>query len=123
MAVVVPILDGKNVTRDFGIQGMQSAILSDGIWRGHRNDCEVTAGQVETGVCFVPVIRDNITPNEEFTVPVSITSQTAVDTSTDGFVIVRLDDSKVNLGLTNSPNGDNIAIIMGTAKMSAIIVL
>ena len=102
MAVIPLILNGTNLTRDHGIQSMPSSILTEGVMQNNENELEVTTNQVDTGLCFVEVTRTTVTPNETFKVPVRITAAETIDTSGTGYVIVRIDQDKVNDGSANA---------------------
>lgn len=111
MAVIPMVLNGTNLTRDHGIQSMPSAILTEGVLQNFENELEVTTNQVDTGMCFVEVTRTTVTPNETFKVPVRVTAATVVDTTGTGWVIVKIDQAKVNDGSANAEDGTGIATV------------
>jgi len=112
MSVITPISNGKNKTRDFGIQAIQSLLINEGVQRGYLNECEVTTGQVDTGLCFVEVSRTTVTPIETFKIPVVIGTVQTVSTTGTGYIVVKIDPTKINNnGITISENGDNLATV------------
>jgi len=111
MAVIPLVLNGTNLTRDNGIQSMPSAILTEGVLQNFENELEVTLNSVAAGLCFVEVTRTTVTPNETFKVPVRITAATTIDTTGTGWVIVKIDQAKVNDGSANAEDGTGIATV------------
>jgi len=111
MAVIVGVLNGTNLNRDFNFQSPISAALTPGVRLGYENELEVTLNQVATGMAFVRVTRDNVSPSEIFLVPVRVTAATVVDTTGDGWVIVRIDKDKVLDGSANAVDGSGVATV------------
>lgn len=111
MAVLIQILNGKNQCRDFGFQAENSLILKEGVRKGYMNELAVTLNSVATGMCFIRVTRKSVTPNEVFNVPVWITSPVTVSTSGTGWIIVKIDQNKINDGSNNSADGSGVATI------------
>ena len=119
MAIIVEVLNGTNLTSDFGLQSAVSAMLTAGVRKNFQNECEVVAGKVQTGFAFVEVERNSISPAQSFLIPVSITEEIAIDTSGDGFVILKIDQNKINDGSTNSEDGTGIATVEKVAELPA----
>jgi hypothetical protein len=111
MAVVIGVLNGTNLNRDEQFQSQVSTILSKGVRKNFDNELEVTTNQVDTGVAFLEVVRDSVTPSETFVVPVRVTSPVVVNTSGTGWVILRADKAKVLDGSGNSPDGTGVAVV------------
>ena len=119
MAVVVQLLNGTNLCRDAGFQAEKSTILNAGVRKNYLNELEVTAGQVDTGMCFVTITRTAVTPNEVFKIPVWVTAATVVSTAGDGWIIVRISQTKINDGSSNAVDGTGIATIEKVAALPA----
>jgi len=117
MAVLVGVLNGKNLNRDFNFQSLASAIVTPGVRQNYDNELEVTLNQVDTGMAFVQVTRDNVSPSEVFLVPVRVTQATVVDTSGNGWIIVRVDEDKVLDGSANSVDGTGVATVEKVAAL------
>lgn len=117
--IIAKVLNGTNYVRDAGVLEMPSGLIDSlgGVRKGYGNECLITTNNVATGIVYVPVTRTSVTPNETFLVPVEITSPTAVDTSGNGFIIVKIDPNKVNDGSGNSIDGSGIATIEKSASM------
>lgn len=111
MAVVAQILNGTNLCRDAGFMAPVSSIVEKGVRKNYLNDLAVTTNQVATGMCFVEVTRTAVTPNEIFLIPIWVTANVTVDTSGNGWIIVRVDKDKVNDGSANSTDGTGIATV------------
>ncbi|MES2395070.1 MAG: hypothetical protein V4549_03665 [Bacteroidota bacterium] len=111
MAIIVQLLNGTNQCRDSGFQAEKTAILEQGVRKNYLNELEVTTNQVDTGMCSLQVIRDAVSPNEIFIIPIWVTSPVVIDTSGTGYVIVRVDKTKVNDGSANLDDGTGIATI------------
>jgi len=111
MAVIARILNGTNNTHDIGIQALPSYMLSAGVQKGFANECAVTLNSVATGRVFIQVTRTSVSPNETFLVPIEITAPVTVDTTGTGYVIARINISKVNDGSTNASDGSGIAVV------------
>lgn len=111
MAVIVQLLNGSNLCRDAGFQSEKTAILKPGVRKNYMNELAVTNGQVDTGMVFIKVTRDAVTPNEIFLVPVWVTSAVSLSTSGNGWIIARIDKAKINDGSSNELDGTDIAYI------------
>lgn len=120
MAVIVQLLNGTNQCRDAGFQAEKTAILVNGVRKNYLNELAVTTNQVDTGMAFVEVTRDAVTPNEVFMIPVWVTVATVVDTTGDGYIILRIDKDKVNDGSANAADGSGIATLEKVATLVGI---
>ena len=119
MAIVTQLINGTNNTNDYGIQAIPSYLMGPGVRKGFGNECAVTTNQVDTGMVFISATRTTISPTETFLVPVRITSAVVVDTSGTGWVIARLDLTKVNDGSANSVDGTGIAVVEEVSSLPA----
>ncbi len=117
MAVIVQLLNGTNQCRDAGFQAEKSALLNEGVRKNYTNELAVTTNQVATGMCFVEVTRDVVTPNETFLIPIWVTAPVTVSTSGDGWIIVRIDQDSVNDGSGNAADGSGIATVEKVASL------
>jgi hypothetical protein len=120
MAVIVQLLNGTNQCRDAGFQAEKTAILTSGVRKNYLNELAVTTGQVDTGMAFIEVTRDAVTPNEVFMIPVWVTAATVVTTTGDGYIILRIDKDKVNDGSANAADGSGIATLEKVATLVGI---
>lgn len=111
MAEIINVLNGTNLTRDFGIQSGISAALVEGVRKNYFNELEVTTNSVNTGMAFIEVTRTTVTPNETFLVPFWNTAAKVIDTSGNGYVIIRIDLDAINDGSSNAEDGSGIATI------------
>ena len=111
MAVIVGVLNGTNLNRDAQFQSEVDTILNEGVRKNFDNELEVTLNQVDTGMAFVQITRDNVSPSEVFIVPIRVTAATVVDTTGTGWVILRLDKTKILDGSSNAVDGSGVATV------------
>lgn len=119
MAVLVQLLNGTNLVRDAGFQAEKTAILDPGVRKNYSGELTVTTNSVAAGMCFIKVTRDVVTPNEVFLIPVIVTVATTIDTSGNGYVIVRIAKSKVNDGSANATDGSGVATVEKVTSLPA----
>lgn len=111
MSIITGVLNGTNLNRDYHFSVPIGIILESGVQKGFANEIEITTNQADTGVCLIDATRDSVTPSEVFPVVVRVTSPQTIDTSGNGYIIVKLDDAKVNDGSSNAVDGSGIATI------------
>ena len=111
MAIIAEVLNGNNLVWDFGLCSGTSSVLVAGVRQGYENECEVTTNSVASGMAFVEVTRDSVAPVQKFLAPVLITDSTVTDTTGDGYIILKGDDTKINSGEGNSEDGSGIFTI------------
>jgi len=118
MAVVVGVLNGTNLDTDFQFSQAAGRLFpTGGVYKNFLNELIVTTGQVDVGAAFVPVTRTSVSPNETFSVPVRVTAPTVVDTTGNGFIILQIDQAKINDGSTNPQDGTGVATIQKVAVL------
>jgi hypothetical protein len=110
MSAKALIANGDLLSKDHDFMIGTSVIIESGVQKNLYNECEVTLNSVDTGVVFVEVTRTTTTPNETFVIPVLITAPVVVDTSGTGYVIVRIDETKLNAN-TSSADGTDIVVV------------
>ncbi len=109
---------GANLNHDYMFNKALSHILSEGVLFSSGGELEVTTNQVASGAAFVEVVRTTTTPNETFLVPVEVTANTVVDTSGNGYIIIRMDDDMINDGtLITAQDGSGIATLEKVASL------
>lgn len=109
---------GVNLNHDYMFNKALSHILSEGVLLSSGGELEVTTNQVASGAAFVEVTRTTVTPNETFLVPVEVTTDTVVDTSGDGYIIIRMDDDMINDGtIITEQDGSGIATLEKVASL------
>lgn len=111
MSVKIGVLNGSNFNRDVDFQSGLSNLLTEGVRKNFMNELEVTENQVDTGMCFIEVTRDAVTPSETFLIPVVVTTQQVISTAGNGYVIVRIEKDKVNDGGDIDADGENVATV------------
>jgi len=93
MTVKALVGNGPLLMRDHGVMATPSTILTEGVRKNYLNECEVTTNQVDTGMVFVEVTRDAVSPSEVFLVPLWVTAPHVVDTSGNGWIIARVNEA------------------------------
>lgn len=111
--------NGDLLVRDYGFQAGITAIIEEGVQKNIFNECEVTTNQVDTGLVFLEAIRTSVSPNETFLIPILITAPITVDTSGTGYVIVRLDNTKLNAENAGADGTDLVVVEAVTSLPSS----
>lgn len=107
----VLIQNGKNITRDYGIQKIPSYLIREGVEKFTLDELAVTENEVAAGVAYIRATRTNVDPEEVFLIPVQVDEPVVIDTSQVGFVIISLDQAKINDGSGNAVDGSGIATV------------
>ena len=117
MSVITQILNGTNLNRDAGFSSLVSSYIKEGVRSSFGNDLVITTNQCDTGMAFIECTRTSVTPNEIFLVPVLVDVAETIDTSGDGYIIIELDQAKINDGSANSLDGTGIATVKKVSSL------
>lgn len=98
-------------TRDANFQQIPSAIITQGVQKDYQNELAVTTNQVASGRAFVTMKRTTLTPNEEFLTVVELPEDTIIDTSGDGYIVIKFDETKINDSTLVDSTASNVATI------------
>jgi hypothetical protein len=118
MAIKVGVLNGGiNLNHDFHFQAIPTAAVKQGVWKDYLDELEVQTNLVKKGRSFITATRTSVSPTEEFLCVVDVTADETVDTSGDGYIVLKLDPAKVNDGSNNNATGTNIATVEKVAVL------
>lgn len=117
MSVIAQILNGTNLNRDAGFSSLVSSFLTEGVRSSFGNDLAITLNQCDTGMAFVECTRTSVTPNEVFLIPVWVDVPEVIDTSGNGYIIIEVDQTKINDGSANSADGTGVATVKKVAGL------
>lgn len=111
MSTLIRLLNGTSLSRDAGFMASPSNVHNPGVRLGFMNGLEITTSQVDTGMAFVEITRTNVSPNETFLLPVLVNAAETIDTTGTGWIIISVDQTKINDGSANAADGSGIATV------------
>lgn len=120
MSAFVKIINADSFpTRDAAFQAIPSATVAQGVQKDYLNELAITTNQIDTGRAFITMKRTTTTPNEEFLTVVEVNSAQAIDTTGDGYIVISLDQTRLNDPSSIDATGSNVATIEKVAVLPA----
>lgn len=117
MSIVTALLNGTNLNRDVHIETPNIMTLTPGVRKGFEEELEITTNNCNTGMALVEVTRTTVTPNETFLVLVWVNVDETIDTSGDGYIVIKIDADAIDDGSGNNADGTGIATVEKVAVL------